>query len=258
LSAMRFTFVWMWKRVSPLRPQLGGRSPCSASLRGRGVVSPLFRSLPLSAHGLAWINPPAALAHPLDDGTAATLERSFDDMPRSLGADAGSSLFEPLAANAEALYAERLAPLRPSRHPLTMLRFGMHAFRTATGLARARFKAPPARALFIGCAAHSSLALDRLVTAAFALVLGVAGHAIRWPCARGSPTQPLARGSRTAGGRQGRAAACLRPRAANGRVVSSARPRRRRGRSPRAPHRGAGPSHASRPSRGGSERPPRP
>src|SRR5262249_45465508 len=35
------------------------------------VASPLFSSLPLAEHGLEWIYPPAALAHPFDSGTAA-------------------------------------------------------------------------------------------------------------------------------------------------------------------------------------------
>src|SRR5262245_49803001 len=42
---------------------------CSA-IHPMAVASPFFRSLPLEEHGLAWIHPPAPLAHPLDDGTA--------------------------------------------------------------------------------------------------------------------------------------------------------------------------------------------
>ncbi|MBV9343031.1 MAG: NAD(P)/FAD-dependent oxidoreductase, partial [Acidobacteria bacterium] len=39
--------------------------------------SPLFSSLPLEDHGLAWIHSPSPLAHPLDDGTAVLLERDL-------------------------------------------------------------------------------------------------------------------------------------------------------------------------------------
>src|ERR1700727_507464 len=39
-----------------------------------GAGSPFFSSLPLTNHGLEWIHSPAALAHPLDDGTAVMLE----------------------------------------------------------------------------------------------------------------------------------------------------------------------------------------
>src|SRR5689334_636512 len=49
--------------------------------------SPFFTSLPLRDHGLEWIHSPAPLAHPLDDGTAVTLERDLDHACRVLGED---------------------------------------------------------------------------------------------------------------------------------------------------------------------------
>src|SRR5918911_5679533 len=33
--------------------------------------SPFFSALPLKEHGLEWVHPPAPLAHPLDDASAA-------------------------------------------------------------------------------------------------------------------------------------------------------------------------------------------
>src|SRR5436305_6180029 len=70
---------------------------CSA-IHPLGVASTFFRTLPLAAHGVAWIEPPAALAHPFDDGTAALLERSPDAAVLGLGADDGRwrRVFEPL------------------------------------------------------------------------------------------------------------------------------------------------------------------
>src|SRR5262245_54178549 len=38
-------------------------------------ASPFFRSQPLAAHGLEWIEPPVMLAHPLDDGRCACVYR---------------------------------------------------------------------------------------------------------------------------------------------------------------------------------------
>src|SRR5881296_3260975 len=49
---------------------------CSA-IHPLAVASPFFRALPLAQHGLEWIQPPAALAHPYDDGTAAVVYRSL-------------------------------------------------------------------------------------------------------------------------------------------------------------------------------------
>src|SRR5918993_2925434 len=40
---------------------------CSA-VHPLAVASPFFRSLPLAAHGLEWVYPPAPLAHALDNG----------------------------------------------------------------------------------------------------------------------------------------------------------------------------------------------
>ena len=50
--------------------------------------SPFLRSLPLEEHGVEWIESPAALAHPFDDGTAAMLERSIPLTGATLGSDA--------------------------------------------------------------------------------------------------------------------------------------------------------------------------
>ena len=43
---------------------------CSA-VHPLAVGSPFFKTLRLDQFGLEWIYPPASLAHPLDDGTAA-------------------------------------------------------------------------------------------------------------------------------------------------------------------------------------------
>src|SRR5690349_21897863 len=57
---------------------------CSA-IHPLALGSPFFRDLPLADYGLEWIQPPAALAHPLDDGTVAVLDRSIDATAATLG-----------------------------------------------------------------------------------------------------------------------------------------------------------------------------
>src|SRR5271154_7594503 len=49
--------------------------------------SPFFSTLPLESHGLRWIHAPAPLAHPLDDGTAVTLERDLSDADKAFAQD---------------------------------------------------------------------------------------------------------------------------------------------------------------------------
>jgi phytoene dehydrogenase-like protein len=159
---------------------------CSA-IHPLGVASPFFRSVNLAEHGLEWIQPPAPLAHPLDDGSAAVMERSLEGTGRTLGVDAAAyrKLYGPLVGAAETLFGETLGPLRLPRHPLLLARFGLHAVRSAVGLANVFFKGPHARALFAGNAAHSIMPLDHMLTASIGIMLSVAGHAVGWPLPRG-------------------------------------------------------------------------
>ena len=160
---------------------------CSA-IHPLALSSPFFRTLPLDQHGLKWLQPPIALAHPLDDGSAAVLHRSLEEMVGSLGPDglAWGELMRPLVRDWEKLASEFLQPmLHLPRHPVTLARFGVSALLPARTLARFRFRNSPARALFAGNAAHSFLPLETVASAAFGLVLGAAGHAVGWPLPRG-------------------------------------------------------------------------
>jgi phytoene dehydrogenase-like protein len=159
---------------------------CSA-VHPLAIGSPYFRSLPLAQHGLEWIQPTAALAHPLDDGTAVTIERSVRTTASNLGADCGaySRLMEPLVARWNKLDADLLGPPRWPRHPLSLARFAIAGLRSARRLAEKTFIGEPARGLFGGLAAHSMLPLERTPSAAFGLVLGITAHALGWPVPRG-------------------------------------------------------------------------
>jgi phytoene dehydrogenase-like protein len=150
--------------------------------------SPFFSSLPLERYGLEWIHSPAALAHPLDDGTAVMLERDFTATEASLGRDARAwrRLMEPLAKQWWDLSGEVLRPVRLlTSHPFLLARFGMAAFVPATLLSRVLFRGERARALFAGLAAHSFLSLHEPLSSAFGVLLGAAAHAVGWPIPRG-------------------------------------------------------------------------
>ncbi len=150
--------------------------------------SPFFRTLPLSRFGLEWIQPPIALAHPLENGTAACLRQDLRETNESLGEDDAPwrRLMQPFVRDWEKLSAEFLQPmLHLPRHPLALARFGLPALAPASTLAKFKFRQEPARALFAGIAAHSFLPLEAIASAAFGLVLGAAGHAVGWPFPRG-------------------------------------------------------------------------
>lgn len=152
------------------------------------LASPFLSTLPLEKHGLEWINPPVALAHPMDQGGPVLAERSLERTVASLGQDqrAYERLMQPLLQDWERLAHDLLGPLPlPSRTPLTYARFALSALPSASGLARAIFRDPRTRGLFAGMAGHSQLSLYRLGSAAFGIVIGALAHAVGWPLPRG-------------------------------------------------------------------------
>jgi phytoene dehydrogenase-like protein len=159
---------------------------CSA-IHPLGLASPFFRALPLEQFGLEWIQPSLPLAHPLEDGTAAILDRSVARTGESLGRDAKmyTQVMGPLVADWEKIMEEFLGPLRLPHHPIAMARFGLLAAWPAKLLAETLYKGERARALFAGLAAHSIQPLERAPTAAFGLMLGILAHGVGWPVPKG-------------------------------------------------------------------------
>ncbi len=171
-----------------------------------GLGSPFFRHLPLEKYGLHWVQPELPLAHPLEGGRAVLLERSVASTAAALGKDQASykRLMSPLVSHWETLSSEFLQPLlHLPRHPLQLARFGWRGLGSASSQAQRWFAEEPARALFAGLAAHSSLPLEERASAAFGLVLGMLGHAVGWPLPRGGSqhiTDALASHLRSLGG----------------------------------------------------------
>lgn len=163
---------------------------CS-SVYPMGACSPYLRTLPLQEHGLEWVFPPAAAAHPFDDGTAALLHSSLKDTVAGLGRDgrAYQSLIGDLVAHWQDLFGAALAPLTAVRKPLLMARFGLRALRSIRAIARAYFQTERARGLLAGIGAHALIPLEMLASAAPALMLATAGQAVGWPFARGGSQQ---------------------------------------------------------------------
>jgi phytoene dehydrogenase-like protein len=167
---------------------------CSA-IHPLAAGSPFFRTLDL---GVEWVYPDAAVAHPFDDGTAVTLERSVAETAVQLGPDldAYRRLLGPLVRAWDAVQDVALAPVLPPS-PVAGARLvgalglpgALGAFRDGLAAARAlaerRFVTGPARAFFAGNAAHSMLPLERRPSAAFGLALLGLGHVHGWPFPRG-------------------------------------------------------------------------
>jgi len=160
---------------------------CSA-IHPLAAASPFLQTLPLADYGLEWIQPEAPLAHPLDGGRAAMLERSVEATAVALGPDehAYRKLFNPMVEHWQELIDEFLGPLPfPPKHPLLSARFAPKFILPARWLAEHTFSGEPARALFAGMAGHSILPLEQPVTSAYGLMICMLGHAVGWPLARG-------------------------------------------------------------------------
>lgn len=157
---------------------------CS-SVHPMAVASPAFRELRLDQHGLEWITPHAAAAHPLENGeavilyndanrTAEALQKDRDAYQRTIGA---------VARVWPRLEADLLGPIGFPSHPLAYAKLGLPGLVPAQMLAR-RFSTTRGRALFAGCAAHSILPFSAPGSSAFAIALAAVGHVHGWPIAR--------------------------------------------------------------------------
>ena len=158
---------------------------CSA-IHPLGRESPFFRDLELP---VAWIQPPAPAAHPLDDGTAVITERSLLATAERLGEDRAAyvRLFSRIVPRWTDFEPVVLGPFlpRPNRFlyaiDLSVMRAGLSS---AKGLAK-RFRSDRARALLAGHAAHSMLRLETRPSGGVGLILIATAHVFGWGFPRG-------------------------------------------------------------------------
>ncbi len=141
----------------------------------------------LERHGLEWAWAEVDLAHPLDGGEVATMERSIERTAAGLG-EAGAAwkrLFGSSGEHFDALSEDIMRPIvHLPRHPLRLARFGPAALAPISLLART-LPTPQARALFGGTAAHSFAPFSHPFGSAAGMALTCACHHNGWPVARG-------------------------------------------------------------------------
>ncbi|MGC5341582.1 phytoene desaturase family protein [Streptomyces sp. DT171] len=161
---------------------------CSA-VHPLAIGSPAFDAMPLARHGLEWLHPELALAHPFPDGTAAILTGSVGETAMSLGPrDAGAyrRFVSPYLGHWETLAADFLRTPwdGPPTDPYRWARFGLTAVQPVTWTSR-RFRDERARGLFAGLAAHAIAPNGGIATAGIALLFALAAHERGWPAPRG-------------------------------------------------------------------------
>ncbi|HYK75385.1 MAG TPA: NAD(P)/FAD-dependent oxidoreductase [Daejeonella sp.] len=162
---------------------------CSA-IHPLAAGSPFFKTLPLEKHGLKFVYPEIAAAHPFENNEAAALYPSLEKTAQMLGNDRQTylDLISPVVDVWPEIVHDVLAPLRLPEKPLLMARFGLKAISSALHLSK-RFSSEKAKGLWAGMAAHSMQPLSNLTTSAIALVLMAVGHTQNWPVPLGGSKQ---------------------------------------------------------------------
>jgi len=163
------------------------------------VASPVFANLPLERHGLRWIHPDVAMAHPLPGGRAAVLSRDLDRTVRSLDGlhpgDGGRwrELVAPYLRHFEAVRATMLAGFPPVAGPARLLpalklggslEFVRLLLMSAESLAGEVLHGDGAAWLF-GSSLHGDAPLDSAGSAISGMYLNLLGHAVGWPSPEG-------------------------------------------------------------------------
>ncbi|MDQ4140893.1 MAG: NAD(P)/FAD-dependent oxidoreductase, partial [Bacteroidota bacterium] len=162
---------------------------CSA-IHPMAAASPFLSTLPLHEHGLEFIYPEVAAAHPFDNGSAAVLKKSMEETATLLGEDkeAYLHLMKSVVRDWPKIVPDVLGPLPIPKYPIAMAGFGLKALTSATFLAQG-FHTPEAKGLWAGMAAHSIQPLSNLATSAIGLVLMAVGHLRGWPIPKGGSQQ---------------------------------------------------------------------
>ncbi|MFL6038554.1 MAG: NAD(P)-binding protein [Gaiellaceae bacterium] len=155
----------------------GFRHDVCSAIHPLAAASPFFRELDLQ---LDFVDPPAALAHPFDDGSALVVRRSLDATAAAVG-----SAYKRLVAPALELSSDVLGPVPClARKPRSAARFAATGLRSATSVA-GRLATDQARTLFLGAAAHSGLPLTHRGSGGFGTLLLALAHVAGWPFPRG-------------------------------------------------------------------------
>ena len=165
----------------------GFKHDVGSAILPMGLASPFLGTLPLEEHGLEWVCPDVAYAHPFIDGTAYACYKNLYKTAAQLEEDeeAYLALFEPLIKNWDKLDVDLLGPLGSPKHPVEFLKFGLKAIPSARLLVNHYFKNDKTKTFFYGSAAHSTLPLTDIASASFGLVLTVTAHKYNWPFPKG-------------------------------------------------------------------------
>ena len=164
-----------------------------SSVYPAAVASPVWGRMPLAEHGLEWVHPEAAYAHPLPDGDAKFLYRDLDRTAESVGGR-WAEFASPFLEHFDAVRATMLTGFPPlggplkllgGAGPLKLLDFARMLPGSAVGLGKRLFDDADSRAWLYGAALHGDTPPNRPGSAIAAFYLNLLGHAVGWPSPKG-------------------------------------------------------------------------
>ena len=196
----------------------GFRTDTFSAVYPAAAASPVFQQLPLAEHGLEWVHPRVAMAHPMPDGRAGALYRELSRTVDSLNelhpgdGDSWGRWVTPYLEEIDALRATVLGGFPPlvggvrlasGLGLLGILEFARLLLMPADRLAEELFEGPHARAWLYGSVLHGDVPADEPGSAIAGAYLQILGHAAGWPSPRGGAgmlTTALASYLRSLGG----------------------------------------------------------
>jgi phytoene dehydrogenase-like protein len=163
------------------------------------AASPVFESFELERHGLEWVHPRYAMAHPLPGGRAAVLARDVGETAATLDAlhpgdgERWAAFVAPYLKRFGALRRTMLGGFPPVRGALGLTRLGYRGLlefvrlvlMPASSLAEELFRDGGSRAWLYGAAMHGDVPPTGAGSAIAATYLNLMGHAVGWPSPRG-------------------------------------------------------------------------
>ncbi len=168
------------------------------------AASPVFARMPLERHGLRWIHPPVAMAHPLAEGRAAALYRDLGRTAASLDqlspgdGQRWQAFIAPYLKHFKAIRSTLFSGFPPvggglrlllALRPTGTLEFTRLLLLPVAQLAHELFSSSGSAAWLYGSALHGDAGLDAPASGFTALYLQLLGHAVGWPSPAGGAGQ---------------------------------------------------------------------
>ncbi len=178
----------------------GFRHDVFSSVYPAAVASPVFSRMPLERHGLTWVHPGVAMAHPLPDGRVAALHRDLDRTAESLNAlspgdgDRWRTFAGPYLKGFGAVRATMFSPFPPVLGGARLLaalglggtlEFARLMLLPASALTAELFRSPGSTGWLYGTAMHGDVPPEGAGSAISGAYLKLLAHAVGWPSPQG-------------------------------------------------------------------------